>query len=80
MVDVSYTKDFDKAMCKFSKSPLIKKIKIQILKIIEDPLVGKPMRYERKGTRELYLKPYRLAYCFDGKDLIFLTIYHKDEQ
>jgi mRNA-degrading endonuclease RelE of RelBE toxin-antitoxin system len=80
MVEIQYTKEFDKSMQKLSKSPLMSKIKSQILKIIADPLIGKPMRYERKGTRELYIKPYRLAYCFDNDVLIFLTIYHKDGQ
>lgn len=57
--------------------------RIKILdKIIENPEIGKPMRYNRKNTRELYLSPYRIAYAyipFDNK-LIFLDIYHKDEQ
>jgi len=80
MVTVAYTKDFDKALSKLSKSPLKEKIKNQILKIIADPTIGKPLRYERRGTRELYIKTYRLAYCYVDDELIFLTIYHKDEQ
>ncbi len=40
------------------------------------------MRYDRKGTREVYLKPYRLAYFYDKKEdtLFFIDIYHKNEQ
>ena len=33
----------------------------QISKIIKDPEIGKPMRNTRKGTREVYIKPFRLS-------------------
>ena len=58
------------------------KIKTQIRKIIADPEVGKPMRYARKGTREVYAKPFRLSYAYIPKEsrIIFLDLYHKDEQ
>ena len=57
-------------------------IKKLIRKIIDVPEIGKPMRYFRKGTREVYVSPFRLSYEFDKeKDLLtFLNIYHKDEQ
>lgn len=37
------------------------------------------MKNIRKGTREVYIKPYRLAYLFDSRKLrmIFIEIYHK---
>ena len=60
------------------KEQLISKIK----KILENPEIGKPMKHSRKGTRELYVKPYRIAYAYLKKEkkIIFLEIYHKDEQ
>ena len=63
--------------------PSIKtKVKKIILKIIENPEIGKPMRYDRKGTRELYLKPFRISYAYDPeqKILYLLDIYHKKKQ
>ncbi|HEV8289575.1 MAG TPA: type II toxin-antitoxin system RelE/ParE family toxin [Candidatus Norongarragalinales archaeon] len=58
------------------------KVKTQIRKIIADPEVGKPMRYARKGTREVYVKPFRLSYAYvPGENkVIFLDLYHKDAQ
>jgi len=58
------------------------KIMKQVEKVIDDPEVGKPMRYGRKGTREVYVAPYRLAYTYDAIEHIvtFLRLYHKDEQ
>jgi mRNA-degrading endonuclease RelE of RelBE toxin-antitoxin system len=40
------------------------------------------MRYGRKGTREVHIEPYRLAYAHIPEDdrVIFLELYHKDEQ
>ena len=54
----------------------------QIEKIIENPEIGKPMMYERKGTREIYVHPFRLSYAYIESEnkIIFLDIYHKDEQ
>ncbi len=58
------------------------RIKKQIHKIIEKPDTGKPMRYARKGTREVYVGSFRLSYAYlqDENKLIFLDLYHKDEQ
>ena len=58
------------------------KVKTQIRKIIADPEIGKPMRYARKGTREVYVKPFRLSYAYipEENKVIFLDLYHKDEQ
>ncbi len=56
------------------------KIKKQVEKILDNPDIGKPMRYGRKGTREVYVA--RLAYSYNPKEnkVIFLDIYHKDGQ
>jgi len=61
--------------CEFSLSK-------QIEKLIENPEIGKPMRYNRKGTREVYISPYRLSYSYlKEKGIIYLLdLYHKDEQ
>lgn len=61
---------------------LKEKVKKQIRKIIENPEIGKPMRYARKGTREVYIKPFRLSYAYIPEEnrIILLDLYHKDEQ
>ena len=40
------------------------------------------MRYARKGTRELYIGSYRIAYSFikNQNKIIFLDFYHKNKQ
>jgi len=58
------------------------KLKKQIQKIIDNPKSGKPMRYGRKGTRELYIKPFRLSYLYieDEDAVVFADLYHKKKQ
>ncbi len=52
------------------------KLKKQILKILENPQVGKPLRYIR-GERILYLRPFRLIYQLKGDDIILLKFEHR---
>ena len=82
MVTVAYGPLFEKTIKKIKDHTLIKKVKNQIKKIIESPEIGKPMRYDRKGTRELYIKPFRLSYVYlnEEEKIVFLDLYHKDEQ
>ncbi|HIJ02438.1 type II toxin-antitoxin system RelE/ParE family toxin [Candidatus Woesearchaeota archaeon] len=79
---IDYKKDFLKTISKIRDTASKEKIKKQVEKITDDPEIGKPTRYERKGTRELYVQPYRIAYAYDKQEdkITFLEIYHKDEQ
>jgi mRNA-degrading endonuclease RelE of RelBE toxin-antitoxin system len=79
--EVIRTESFLRRLNKLDKSILIKVEKL-VAKIMNDPEVGKPMRFERKETRELRVPPFRLNYIYDkARDiLIFLDVYHKDKQ
>lgn len=67
---------------KIKDNLLRERIKKQIEKIIQNPEVGKPMMYNRKGTRELYVNPFRLSYAYIKSEdrIILLDLYHKKEQ
>jgi mRNA-degrading endonuclease RelE of RelBE toxin-antitoxin system len=82
MVTVAYHPRFEKTIRKIRDSQLKERVKRQILRIIEDPDTGKPMRYARRDTREVYIPPFRLSYFYDKKQetIVFLALYHKDEQ
>ena len=81
MVKLEYAPKFQKSFKKLDNSYKIKIEKL-VNKISDNPEIGKPMQYNRKGTREVYVKPYRLSYAFIQEEdkIIFLEIYHKDEQ
>ncbi len=74
--------ELDKILKRIKDKGLKIKILKQVEKIIENPEIGKPMRYARKGTREVYIKPFRLSYAYikEESKIIFLDFYHKDEQ
>lgn len=54
----------------------------QVEKIKNNPEIGKPMIYDRKGARKLYVTPFRLSYAYIKHEdrVIILDLYHKDEQ
>jgi mRNA-degrading endonuclease RelE of RelBE toxin-antitoxin system len=82
MVNVDYDNKFKELLSKVKDKLFQTKIEKQIKKIVNDPEIGKPMRNVRKGTREVYIKPYRLSYAYLKNEnlIIFLDIYHKDKQ
>ncbi len=82
MVNVIYDDSFIRQVQKVKDASFKERVKKLVEKIIVSPDVGKPMRYERKGSREVYLPPYRLMYAYlpEENKLIFLDMYHKDEQ
>ncbi len=79
---VDKTNEFVKTIKKIKDNLIKQKIEKQINKIIQDPETGKPMMYSRKGTREIYIPPFRLSYNYIKEEdkIIFLELYHKDKQ
>ena len=55
---------------------LLKKLKSQIEKIIQNPEIGKPLKYIR-GERSLYIKPFRLVYSVKDDTLFLLKFGHR---
>jgi mRNA-degrading endonuclease RelE of RelBE toxin-antitoxin system len=82
MVMVRFEPRFQNIFYKIKDNLLKQKVIKQIKKIKENPEVGKPMRSVRKGTRELYIKPFRLSYAYlSDKNLVYiLDLYHKKDQ
>ena len=82
MVRVDYEPRFKAVVLKIKDGSLRIKLSKQIQKILDNPKSGKPMSYTRKGTRELYIKPFRLAYLYlENEDLVvFADLYHKKKQ
>lgn len=82
MLDIDYSPNFLFIIGKIKNKADQDKIKKQVKRIIENPEIGKPMRHARKGTREVYMGSFRLSYAYTRNEnkLIFLDLYHKDEQ
>ncbi len=82
MVEIRFDKKFVYIFSKIKDSFLKEKIEKQIQKISINPEVGKPMKFWRKGTREVYIKPFRLSYeYFKSENYVYiLDLYHKKKQ
>lgn len=82
MVTIVYSLSFEKTIRKIRDARTKQRVKQQIIRIVNSPKIGKPMRYTRKNTREIYISPFRLSYWYDETQdlIIFLDLYHKDEQ
>lgn len=82
MVKVAFNPKFQIILSKTKDNLLKEKVIKQIIKIKENPEIGKPMRHDRKGTRELYIKPFRLVYVYlkNEDKVVILDLYHKKKQ
>jgi len=79
MVEVEYSSTFEKAIRKIKNVKFKNHIKSQMLKIINNPEIGKPLRYNLKGERTVYVKPYRIIYSYNNNILSFLIFEHRDD-
>jgi mRNA-degrading endonuclease RelE of RelBE toxin-antitoxin system len=81
MVNIKTSDRFNRIFLKLDRSLRIQIDKL-IDKIISNPEIGKPMRHNRRGTREVYAGSFRLSYAYNKNVgmLILLDFYHKDKQ
>jgi mRNA-degrading endonuclease RelE of RelBE toxin-antitoxin system len=82
MVKVEFEEQFKRTVTKLKDASIKERIEKLLIKIRDNPEIGKPMKHNRKGTREVYLPPFRLSYAYNKiRDIIIvLDFYHKDEQ
>lgn len=82
MVVIRFGLAFRKQISKIKDSLLKERILKQIERIKDNPEIGKPMRHEKKSTREVYVAPFRLSYKYHKEmdKIEILGFYHKDEQ
>ena len=58
---------------------LFKQAHNQILKIIREPNIGKPLRYSLKNRRRLHVGSFVIVYEFLGGELRFIDFDHHDK-
>lgn len=77
--EIVWSDKFRKEVTKIKDNKIKEKLKKQIQNIVEDPELGKPLRYNLKGERTAYIKPYRLIYSYQGSTLYLLRFEHRKE-
>lgn len=79
---VDFDEHFKRTLFKIKDKSIIERIEKLLIKIKNNPEIGKPMRNLRKGTREVYAGSFRLSYAYDKTNqiIVILNFYHKDGQ
>ena len=77
--DIVRTNKFEKEIRSVRGSDWKEKIKKKIKGIIENPAVGKPLRYDLHGERSVRIGPYRLIYSVKNSTLFLLRFDHRKE-
>jgi len=80
MVTVILSPRFEKMFKKIKHASVKEHIILEIKKLKKNPELGKPMRFDRLGTRDVYISSFRLSYILEGDVITLLDLYHKDEQ
>ncbi len=77
--EVIWTNKFENNLKKVKNKSAKAKIKKQIIKIIKNPDIGKPLRFRLKGERTIYVKPYRMIYTVIKDKLYLLRFEHREK-
>jgi len=77
-MQIVYTHEFRRGIKKVRDKAMQGKVKKIVQKIIDNPEVGKPLRYELDGLRSVRVPPFRIIYELTGDCLIFHTFEHRD--
>ena len=80
MPEAKFSKSFTKKVKALKHNTKKEQIVKIVAKIKKNPKIGKPMRYTRKNTLELYLGSFRISYIYKNDVVLFLNLYHKDIQ
>ena len=76
--EIIWTQKFEQEFKKIKDRITQEKIEKQIKKILKNPSIGKPLKYNLKGERTVYIKPFRLIYSLEKDKLILLRFEHRN--
>ena len=76
---IIFTTAFEHSVRKIKDAAVKERIKKQIAEIIERPEIGKPLRFEKKGERSVWLPPFRIIYALQGDTIYFLDFDKRDK-
>ncbi|MGB9003016.1 MAG: type II toxin-antitoxin system RelE/ParE family toxin [Nitrosotalea sp.] len=79
IAQIIWSDKFKNEVTKIKDNKLKEKLQKQIQNIVEFPELGKPLRYDLKGERTVYVKPYRLIYAYQGTVLYLLRFEHRNK-
>ncbi|MFG1415847.1 MAG: type II toxin-antitoxin system RelE/ParE family toxin [Thermoplasmataceae archaeon] len=79
ITSIVYTSKFEHEVKKVRDKKIKERLEKNIKIIIENPEIGKPLKYALKGERTIRIAPFRLIYAIDGNSIILLRFEHRSE-
>jgi mRNA-degrading endonuclease RelE of RelBE toxin-antitoxin system len=76
--NVVFTNTFERSIRKLKDAAVRERIKRQIAEIVERPEIGKPLRFQKKGERSVWLPPFRIIYALQDDTIYFLGFDKRD--
>lgn len=79
-IRIVYTDEFQHDVRKIRDRIVHDRIKKLIMRLIENPYVGKPLQYHLSGLRSLRIPPFRLVYEYNERErtLTLLKFEHRE--
>ena len=77
--EVIWNINFESEVKKIRDRLIRERVTKQIARIVKNPEVGKPLRFDLNGERTVYLKPFRIVYKVGGNVLTLLRFEHRKE-
>ncbi len=74
---VVWTETFEHQVRKLKDKAVKNRIRKKTEEVLENPQIGKPLRFELKGERSVRIPPFRLIYAAVGDTLYFLRVEHR---
>ena len=77
---IVYSREIERAFISWKKRDAVvfEKIESAVAKILQEPFVGKPLRYTMKNRRRVHIGSFVLVYEFYNGELRFLDFDHHD--
>jgi tRNA uridine 5-carbamoylmethylation protein Kti12 len=73
ITQIIWSDKFKNEVTKIKDSKLKEKLQKQIQNLVECHELGKPLRYDIKCERTIYVKPYRLIYVHQGEQFCIFS-------
>ena len=74
---IIYTQKFESDVKRVKDRLTRERLEKQLRRIVENPEIGKPLRFGLKFERTVRMNPYRLIYAINGNSLILLRFEHR---
>jgi len=78
-MEIIFSDDFKKEYKKIKDKATRLKIIKQLKKLSNEPEVGKPLKHNLKNHRSVRIKPHRIVYRIENKNIVIVCFDHRKD-